>query len=228
MCAASTATSPRSSSASRDAVDASDTTLLELHGVGPIVAALILAHVGDPARFATPARFASYNGTAPIEASSGPRKRHRLNPRGNRKLNHAMHLIAVTQIAPRHTRTRLLRPQTRRRQDEEGSAPRVEATHQRRGLAPTPSRPRRTAEKRVREDTQERLCNPAWPALHPEDRLFGPVTPEPDHHATPDTTPCHEGQLARARTPTSNTLLTQRGFDLRSKSPSHVAGVVDG
>jgi len=56
------------------------------------------AHVGDPARFATPERFASYNGTAPIEASSGPRKRHRLNPRGNRKLNHAMHLIAVTQV----------------------------------------------------------------------------------------------------------------------------------
>jgi transposase len=83
----------------RDAIDASATTLLELHGVGPIVAALILAHVGDPARFATPEKFASYNGTAPIEASSGPRKRHRLNPRGNRKLNHAMHLIAVTQIA---------------------------------------------------------------------------------------------------------------------------------
>jgi transposase len=83
----------------RGAIDTSPTSLLELHGVGPIVAALILAHVGDPARFATPERFASYNGTAPIEASSGPRKRHRLNPRGNRKLNHAMHLIAVTQIA---------------------------------------------------------------------------------------------------------------------------------
>jgi transposase len=82
-----------------DAVAASGTALVELHGVGPIVAALILGHVGDPARFPTPERFASYNGTAPIEASSGPRKRHRLNPRGNRRLNHAMHLIAVTQIA---------------------------------------------------------------------------------------------------------------------------------
>jgi len=82
----------------RDAVDASATTLVELHGVGPIVAGLLLAYVGDPGRFPTAARFASYNGTAPIEASSGPRKRHRLNPRGNRKLNHAMHLIAVTQI----------------------------------------------------------------------------------------------------------------------------------
>jgi transposase len=81
-----------------DAVTASGTTLLELHGVGPIVAGFILGHVGDPARFPTPARFASYNGTAPLEASSGPRSRHRLNPRGNRKLNHALHMAAVTQV----------------------------------------------------------------------------------------------------------------------------------
>src|SRR5918995_3467347 len=74
-----------------DAVQESKSTLLELHGVGPIVAAYILGHVANPARFATPERFASYTATAPIEASSGPRKRHRLNPRGNRKLNHAMH-----------------------------------------------------------------------------------------------------------------------------------------
>lgn len=81
-----------------EAVDASGTTLLEVYGVGPIVAALILGYAGDPARFATKEKFASYNATAPIEASSGPKARHRLNPRGNRKLNHAMHLIAVTQI----------------------------------------------------------------------------------------------------------------------------------
>jgi transposase len=82
-----------------DTVAASGTTVLEVHGVGPIVAGFILGHVGDPARFATADRFASYNGTAPIEASSGPRKRHRLNPRGNRKLNHALHMAAVTQVA---------------------------------------------------------------------------------------------------------------------------------
>lgn len=81
------------------AVTASGTALVELHGVGPIVAALVLGQVGDPRRFPTRDRFASYNGTAPIEASSGPRVRHRLNLRGNRRLNHAMHLIAVTQIA---------------------------------------------------------------------------------------------------------------------------------
>ena len=81
------------------AVAASGTRLTELHGVGPIVAAIVLGQVGDPRRFPSRDRFASYNGTAPIEASSGPRVRHRLNQRGNRRLNHAMHLIAVTQIA---------------------------------------------------------------------------------------------------------------------------------
>jgi transposase len=80
------------------AVATSGTSLVELHGVGPIVAGFILGHVGDPRRFPTPERFASYNGTAPIEASSGPAKRHRLNPRGNRKLNHAIYMAAVTQV----------------------------------------------------------------------------------------------------------------------------------
>jgi len=82
----------------RTAVTASGTSLCDITGVGPVVAAIIIGHVGDVARFGTRHRFASYNGTAPIEASSGPRKRHRLNPRGNRQLNHAMHMIAVCQI----------------------------------------------------------------------------------------------------------------------------------
>src|SRR5207245_11545443 len=82
----------------RLAVDASKTSLVELHGVGPIVASLVLGHSGDVTRFATRHHYASYNGTAPIEASSGPKKRHRLNTRGNRQLNHAMHMIAITQI----------------------------------------------------------------------------------------------------------------------------------
>lgn len=82
-----------------EAVDASGTTLTELFGVGPIVAAIVIGQVGDPRRFPSRDRFAAYNATAPIEASSGPRVRHRLNQRGNRRLNHAMHLIAVTQIS---------------------------------------------------------------------------------------------------------------------------------
>ena len=82
----------------RLAVEASKTSLLELHGVGPIVAALVLGHSGDVTRFASRHHYASYNGTAPLEASSGPKKRHRLNTRGNRQLNHAIHMIAISQI----------------------------------------------------------------------------------------------------------------------------------
>ena len=82
-----------------DTVIASGTTVTDIHGVGPIVAALIVGHTGDVRRFATAGHFTRYNGTAPIEASSGPRVRHRLNPRGNRQLNHALHMAAVTQVA---------------------------------------------------------------------------------------------------------------------------------
>jgi transposase len=82
----------------RDAVAETATALTELHGVGPVIAAIILGHVHDIARFRTRAQFASYNGTAPIEASSANKQRHRLNPRGNRALNHAIHIIAVTQV----------------------------------------------------------------------------------------------------------------------------------
>jgi hypothetical protein len=67
--------------------------------VGPIVAAYLLGYTGDVGRFPSAGHYARYNATAPIEASSGPIVRHRLNPRGNRQLNHAIHMIAVTQIS---------------------------------------------------------------------------------------------------------------------------------
>ncbi|MCA0329549.1 MAG: IS110 family transposase [Actinobacteria bacterium] len=80
------------------AVAASATTVTDVFGVGPVVAALLIGHTGDITRFPTPGHYASYNGTAPIEASSGKVVRHRLNQRGNRQLNHALHMAAVTQI----------------------------------------------------------------------------------------------------------------------------------
>jgi transposase len=80
------------------AVEASGTTLLGIFGVGPVISARILAEVGDVARFATKDRFASYNGTAPIDVSSGEQTRHRLSRSGNRRLNHALHMVAVTQL----------------------------------------------------------------------------------------------------------------------------------
>jgi len=82
----------------RTAVVASGTSLCDIRGIGPIGAAIILGSVGDITRFPTKGHFASYNATAPIDASSGNHKRHRLNPRGNRKLNHVLHIAAVCQL----------------------------------------------------------------------------------------------------------------------------------
>jgi transposase len=82
----------------RAAVAEHASSVSTIHGVGPVVAALILGHTRDVRRFPTRHHYASYNGTAPIEASSGELVRHRLNPRGNRQLNHALHIIAVVQL----------------------------------------------------------------------------------------------------------------------------------
>jgi len=79
-------------------VAASKTGLTDLYGVGPIIAATVLGYVGDISRFPTRDQFAAYNGTAPIEVSSGNRRIYRLSRRGNRQLNHAIHMAAVTQI----------------------------------------------------------------------------------------------------------------------------------
>src|SRR5215203_6649544 len=78
-------------------VEASGTTLTEIYGIGPILAARIIGTVGDVGRFPTKANFASYSGTAPLEASSGEVVRHRLSLTGNRKLNYALHMVAVCQ-----------------------------------------------------------------------------------------------------------------------------------
>jgi transposase len=80
------------------AVAASGSSVVELQGVGPVLAGLIIGHSGDIARFPSRDHYASYNATAPIEASSGPKARHRLNPRGNRQLNHAIHMVAIVQV----------------------------------------------------------------------------------------------------------------------------------
>jgi len=79
-------------------VSVSCTTVTDVHGVGPVVAAYLIGYTGDVCRFPSAGHYARYNATAPIETSSGPRVRHRLNPRGNRQLNHAIHIAAVTQV----------------------------------------------------------------------------------------------------------------------------------
>jgi transposase len=85
------------------AVAASGTTLTATFGVGPVVAATVIGAVRDVSRFPRRDHFAACNGTAPIEVSSGNRKIYRLSRRGNRRLNHAIHMAAVTQISHRHS-----------------------------------------------------------------------------------------------------------------------------
>jgi transposase len=86
-----------------DAVKASGTSVTELFGFGPVGAAIAVGYTRDVARFASRDRFAAYNGTAPIEVSSGGRTVHRLSRRGNRQLNHAIHIAAITQIRHAHS-----------------------------------------------------------------------------------------------------------------------------
>jgi transposase len=82
----------------KTAVQASGTTLTDLYGVGPILACELIGYSGDIRRFKSRDQFASYAGVAPIELSSGGRTVHRLSRRGNRQLNHAIHMVAICQI----------------------------------------------------------------------------------------------------------------------------------
>ena len=72
--------------------------LMDVFGVGPAGAGRILADVADVARFPDRNRFASWTGTAPLDASSGEQNRHRLSRAGNRRMNHVLHIAAIVQI----------------------------------------------------------------------------------------------------------------------------------
>ena len=88
------------------AVKVSGTTLTEVFGVGPVIAGTIIGDIADVSRFPGRDHFASYNGTAPVEVSSGNRKIHRLSLRGNRRINHAIHMAAITQLRHKHSEGR--------------------------------------------------------------------------------------------------------------------------
>jgi transposase len=75
-----------------------DTSLLEVDGIGPVLGARLIGRTGRPSRFASSDAFASYAGVAPIEVSSADRVTHRLSRSGDRKLNSALHLVAITQV----------------------------------------------------------------------------------------------------------------------------------
>lgn len=88
------------------AVAASGSSVTDIFGVGPILAAMLIGFTGDITRFENPDRYASYNGTAPVEFSSGGRTVNRLSTRGNRNLNHALHMVAICQLRQPHSEGR--------------------------------------------------------------------------------------------------------------------------
>jgi len=82
----------------RELVATTGTGLLDLHGIGPSGAARLLVEVGDITRFPDRNHFASWTGTAPIDASSGDQVRHRLSRKGNRQINRTLHMMATVQL----------------------------------------------------------------------------------------------------------------------------------
>ena len=80
-----------------ETVTATGSHLVEVDGVGPVIAGRLLARTRGVSRFATAATFANYAGVAPVEVSSADRVRHRLPRGGDRQLNLALHIVALTQ-----------------------------------------------------------------------------------------------------------------------------------
>jgi transposase len=174
------------------AVRASGTTVTDLFGVGPVVAATVIGDTGDVNRFPSRDHFASYNGTAPIEVSSGNRKINRLSLRGNRRINHAIHMAAITQIRHAHSDGRAYYD----RKLAEGK------THKE-ALRCLKRRISDALYARLRADARQAAETPvAGPGgqpgndsdssaagSHPVSRLFGQATPEPSLTLRPATTP---------------------------------------
>ena len=88
------------------AVRAFGTSLTGIFGAGPVIAGTVIGDVRQVFRFPSRDHFAAYNGTAPVEVSSGGRKIYRLSLRGNRRLNHAIHMAAISQIRHKHSQGR--------------------------------------------------------------------------------------------------------------------------
>ena len=82
----------------RELITDTGTSLLTLNGIGPSGAARLLVDVGEITRFPTEGHFASWNGTAPLDASSRDRVRHRLSRAGNRQINRTLHIMATVQL----------------------------------------------------------------------------------------------------------------------------------
>ncbi len=173
------------------AVKASGTSLTQVFGVGPVIAGTIIGDVGDVARFPGRDHFASYNGTAPVEVSSGNRKVHRLSLRGNRRLNHAIHMVAITQIRHKHSEGRAYYEKK-----VAGGKTHKEALRSLKRKVSDTIFARLKADARTAAAARTRGpggqpgndSDSSAAGSHPERQLFGPATPGPDTTIRPGTT----------------------------------------
>jgi transposase len=176
------------------AVKASGTTLTEVFGVGPVIAGIVLGEVEDVSRFPGRDHFAAYNGTAPVEVSSGNRKVHRLSRRGNRRVNHAIHMAAITQIRHPHSEGRAYYD----KKITEGKTPKEAVRALKRRISDAIYR-RLRADARRAASQPAQVTGPGGQAgnvtdasaagSHPGCRLFGEATPGPTPTLRPASAP---------------------------------------
>ena len=165
------------------AVRAAGTSLTGLFGVGPVIAATVIGDVRHVSRFPDRDRFAACNGTAPIEVSSGGRKIYRLSRRGNRRLNHAIHMAAVTQIRYRHTKGRTYYD----KKLAEGKPPKEALRALKRQISDAifaclQEDARRAAAAKSPGGQPGNHSASTAAGSHPDHRLFGQATPGPATH----------------------------------------------
>jgi transposase len=181
------------------AVRDSGTTLTQIFGVGPVIAATIIGDVEDIARFPARDKFAAWAGTAPIEVSSGRRVVHRLSLRGDRRLNHAIHMAAVTQIRHRHS-------QGRRYYDKklaEGMTPKEALRCLKRRITNAIYAALRADARQAEGPGGQPGNDTASSAAgsHPARQLFGPATPEPKANPTTPGPPATRQNKKTRKTP---------------------------
>jgi transposase len=149
-----------------------------------VIAGTVIGDARQVFRFAGRGHFASWNGTAPVEVSSGDRKKvYRLSLRGNRRVNHAIHVAAISQIRRQRSDGRAFYERGGRGQDAQGGVAGTQAPDQRRHLAALVADAwQATASPRAREDNRGTTLHPGRPAHTPHTGTSGKPLPACRHH----------------------------------------------